>query len=119
MTSRLLIKTKENEMAKLSKFSPLAFVGKRLVRDKDGDLLFRHEVEEACDRDCATIEKVKNENPDVNEAKEYTIIKCSEFQLQLTDNDIKDLQARYDKTPHKPKAKTTKKGTRKPKASSK
>jgi len=92
-------------MARRTKHLPLKIVNNILVRDPNGDLLFRHEFETAKDCDCATIRKVKNRNPDTNEADEYTLIECSAFQLQLTAKDMEELQARYGKKPHEPKPK--------------
>lgn len=92
-------------MARRTKHLPLKIVNNILVRDPNGDLLFRHEFETAKDCDCATIRKVKNRNPDSNEADEYTLIECSDFQLQLTPKNMEDLQARYGKKPHEPKPK--------------
>lgn len=92
-------------MARRTKHLPVKIVNNKLVRDPNGNLLFRHEFESAKDCDCATIRKVKNKNPDSNEADEYTIIECSDFQLQLTPKNMADLQARYGKKPHEPKPK--------------
>ena len=103
-----------------SKYRPVKLVNNRLVRHKDGDLVYLHEVIESADRNSATVRKVKNADPDGNEASEYVCIECSDFQLFITASELADLQKRYDSQPQDPApAKAKAKTTRKPKAKKK
>lgn len=60
----------------------------------------------------ATVQNVLNENPDGNECKNYTIIRCSMFHIQLTPDEIEAGQKRFNAKPHvkkKPAKKPAKK----------
>ena len=85
---------------RVKKIVPLSLKSNRMVPDPEGIYALISDIMEKSDLDSASVEFVKNDNKDGNEADEYLIIECSHFQLQITKSEIDGLQERFDNQPH-------------------
>jgi len=85
---------------RVKKIVPLSLKSNRMVPDPDGIYALISDIMEKADLDSASVEFVKNDNKDGNEADEYILIECSHFQLQLTKAELEGLQERFDNQPH-------------------